>query len=245
MSSFKKYDLNEFQNYIEKVKLLRKINKIQLHHTYSPSYNEFSGNNHIALQEGMRNCHIKNNGWSDIAQHFTIFPDGIIVAGRSLEMVPAGIKGANTGAIAIECIGNFDIGEDAMDKKQKEAIVGVLKVLTKKFSIEPKEGIIYHAWWTSGGKNLGDYIKGQSCKTCPGTNFFGGNTKKAFEENLLPLICEGANPLKSVDEINDIVWELINAGIVTDGKLWLSKCKEDKNIYHLCRKMANYLRGTL
>ena len=92
---------------------------------------------------------------------------------------------------------------------------------------------------------LGDYIKGQSCKSCPGTNFFGGNTKKAFEENLLPLICEGANPLKSVDEINDIVWELINAGIVTDGKLWLSKCKEDKNIYHLCRKMANYLRGTL
>lgn len=245
MSSFKKYNLNEFQSYIEKVKLLRKINKIQLHHTYSPSYKQFTGDNHISLQEAMRNCHIKTNGWSDIAQHFTVFPDGIIVTGRSLEMVPAGIKGANTGAIAIECIGNFDRGADVMSLAQREAIVGILKVLTEKFSLEPKESIIYHSWWTSSGKHLGDYIRGESCKTCPGTNFFGGNTKKAFEENLLPLLCKKEPALRSVDEINDIVWELINRGIVTDGKMWLTKCAEDTNVYHLCRKMANFLRGTL
>ena len=245
MSSFKKYNAKDFEEYIKNIKILRKVNKIQIHHTYSPSYKQFTGDNHNALQEGMRNCHIKTNGWSDIAQHFTIFPDGIIMSGRSLEMVPAGIKGANTGAIAIECVGNFDRGADTMTKEQKDAIVSVLKALLKKFSLSPKESIIYHAWWTSSGKSLGDYKKGESCKTCPGTNFFGGNTKKAFTENLLPLLDKAVPSLKSVDKINDIVWELINAGIVTDGKLWLSKCEEDINVYHLCKKMANYLRGTL
>ena len=44
---------------------------------------------------------------------------------------------------------------------------------------------------------------------------------------------------------NDIVWELTNAGIITDGKLWMQKCAEDKNVYWLCYKMANKLRGTL
>ncbi len=245
MSGFKKYDSKEFQQYIRSAKLLRKVNKIQLHHTYSPSYRQFTGDNHMELQENMRNYHIKTNGWSDIAQHFTIFPDGIIVSGRSLEMVPAGIKGANTGAIAIECLGNFDRGGDVMTQAQKDAIISVLEELLEKFSLSPKDSIIYHAWWTSGGKSLGDYISTKSCKTCPGTDFFGGNTKKAFEENLLPLLCGEEGALRSVDKTNDIVWELINAGIVTDGKLWLAKCEEDVNVYHLCKKMANYLRGTL
>ncbi len=245
MSNFKKYNTSEFGEYIKNTKLLRTINKIQIHHTYSPSYKQFTGENHIALQESMRKCHINTNGWSDIGQHFTIFPDGIIVSGRSLEMVPAGIKGANTGAIAIECLGNFDRGGDSMTKEQKDAIISVLKVLVTRFSLSPEECIIYHAWWTSAGKSLGDYVNSKSCKTCPGTNFFGGNTKKAFLGNLLPLILEKEAPLEKVDKINDIVWELINAGIVTDGKLWLKKCEEDVNVYHLCRKMANYLRGTL
>ena len=244
MSNFKKYNVTEFENYIKNAQILRKISKIQLHHTYLPNYKQFKGDNHIALQDGMRKSHINTNGWSDIGQHFTIFPDGITVSGRSVEMVPAGIKGANTGAIAIECIGNFDLCGDEMTKEQKNAIVSVLNALIKRFSLSPKDDIIYHAWWTSNGKYLGDYVASKSSKTCPGTNFFGGNTKKAFEENLLPLLTDN-KPLESVDTINDIVWELINAGIVTDGKLWLKKCEEDINVYHLCRKMANYLRGTL
>ena len=244
MSSFKKYTITDFENYIKNAKVLRKISRIQLHHTYSPSYRQFTGDNHTALQGAMRNHHIKTNGWSDIGQHFTIFPDGIILSGRSLEMVPAGIKGANTGAIALECLGNFDSGADAMTKEQKNSIIAVVKALVGRFSLSSKDDITYHAWWTSGGKALGDYIPEKSAKTCPGTNFFGGNTRTAFEGNLLPLI-SGNEPLKSVSEINDIVWELLNSGIVTDGKLWISKCDEDKNIYHLCRKMANYLRGTL
>ena len=104
----------------------RKITTVQLHHTYSPSYKDFNGSNHAALQSGMKSYHVKSRGFSDIAQHFTIFPDGKVMTGRSLDRAAAGIIGCNT-----------------------------------------------------------------------------------------------------------------------DGKLWMQKCAEDKNVYWLCYKMANKLRGTL
>ena len=245
MSDFRIFNVQQFEKYITSLCVLRMIKRIQLHHTYSPSYKQFTGDNHSALQSAMRSYHIKTNGWSDIAQHFTIFPDGVIVSGRSIEMVPAGIKGANTGAISIECLGNFDVGADTMTDAQKEAIIKVTRCLIKKFGLDAKNSVTYHSWWTSTGKELCDYIPAKSCKTCPGTAFFGGNTREAFEKNLLPLIGEEKETLKSIDKINDIIWELMNKGIVTDGKLWIEKCQSDKNVYYLCKKMANYLRGTL
>ena len=248
--NFKKYNIGDFKTYMGGMKVKRKIERIQLHHTYSPSYTQFKGNNHDALQKGMRDYHVNTNGWADIGQHFTIFPDGIIMTGRSLEKNPAGIYGANTGAICIECLGNFDTGGDVMTEAQKNAIVAAVKILLDKFKLEAEDDITYHAWWTSSGYEIGDYVKGRSSKTCPGTNFFGGNTLTAYEKNLMPLIknygkVEAKVELKEVTEINDIVWELTNAGIITEGKLWMQKCKDDINVYWLCRKMANKLRGTL
>lgn len=247
MSDFKSFDVAEFEKYIEGLSVKRKIKLIQLHHTFSPSYKNFNGKNHAVLQENMRNYHIKKNGWKDIGQHFTVFPDGIIMTGRSAENAPAGIYGANTGAICIECVGNFD-GADEMTSLQKRAIAGAVKILLDKFNLSAKEDVTYHAWWTSGGTHLGTYVKGKSAKTCPGTKFFGGNTKEAYQKNLLPLIEEyknSENALLPVTKINDIIWELLNGGIITDGSLWTEKCTEDKNIYWLCRKTANKLRGTL
>ncbi len=257
---FKSFSTVEaFKEYMTKLNVTRKIKIVQLHHTYSPSYKQFTGDNHISLQNGMRNYHINTNGWSDIAQQFTIFPDGVIMTGRDMNVAPAGIKGANSNGICIECLGNFDKGGDAMTDAQKNAIIGAVKVLLDRFGLNAKDNVTYHAWWTSGGTSLGDYVKGKSAKTCPGTNFFGGNTRRAFEEHLLPLLTgdssipQSAEPtapftqgsLKAVETVNDIVWELMNAGIITDGQLWMTKCEEDVNVYWLCRKMANFLRGTL
>ncbi len=180
--------LQEFENYIKGLSVKRSITKLQLHHTYSPSYKQFTGANHLSMQIGMRNSHIYNNGWNDIAQHFTVFPDGKIVTGRSLEENPAGIYGANTGAICVECVGDFD--SEVIKEAQANAIVRLCRIICDKFKIDAETGIVYHAWFTSDGKSLGTYIKGKSVKTCPGTGFFGGNTRKAFEENLLPLIKE-------------------------------------------------------
>ena len=243
-------NIENFEKYINSLKLTRKIKLIQLHHTWSQNYSHFNGQNHLTLQKSMKDHHIKNNGWNDIGQHFTIFPDGLICTGRSLEANPAGIYGANAGAICIECLGNFDKGGDAMTEAQKEAIVATVGVLLDKFNLSANDHVTYHAWWTSAGYEIGDYAKKSSVKTCPGTNFFGGNTLTMYERNLMPLITEYRKEhktmeYKEVTTINDIVWELSNAGIVTDARLWLKKCEKDTDVYWLCRKMANKLRGTL
>ena len=224
MSEFKKYNIRQFEKHISALSVSRRISLIQLHHTYSPSYKQFTGNNHIALQTGMRSYHIKYNGWSDIGQHLSIFPDGMIVTGRSIEMIPAGIKGANTGAICIE------------------SIVSVVKILLDKFSLQPENAVIYHSWWNASGKKLGDYIKGKSAKTCPGTNFFGGSSRNAFETNLLPLISTGEKDSSVKQEIKNIAEILSAAGIITDMELWQKKCADDTNVYWLCRKTADYVK---
>lgn len=204
-------NLAEFKNYIDSLILIRKIKRIQLHHTYSPSYKHFNGSNHMKLQENMKNYHINTNGWNDIGQHLTIFPDGMIVTGRNLNSTPAGIYGANTGAICIECLGNFDKGGDVMTESQKASIIAVVKILLDKFGLDAYEGVTYHAWWSSDGREIGDYVKSQSSKTCPGTNFFGGNGLTAYRNNLQPLIENYGKVDKPVLETgNDIVWQLMN-----------------------------------
>lgn len=211
MSDFKSFTVNDFKAYIYGLKVSRSINKIQLHHTYSPAYKHFTGNNHRTLQKNMRDYHVNTNGWADIGQHFTIFPDGVILTGRSLNSNPAGIYGGNSGAICIECLGNFDKGGDEMTEAQKTAIVAAVKLLADRFKLDVSYDVVYHAWYSSDGRNIGDYIKSHSVKTCPGTNFFGGNSLTAFRNNLQPLLENyGKEEKKMLETGNDIVWELMN-----------------------------------
>ena len=177
----------------------RKIRLVQLHHTWSPEYKHFDGRNHFTRQAAMRQSHLAR-GFNDIAQHFTVFPDGMIVTGRSLEKDPAGIVGANSGAICIENFGNFDTGWDVMTTEQSEAIETLTAALCKVFGLNPETAITYHAWWTAKGQALGDYHPAKSAKTCPGTAFFGGNTRDAFLKNLLPRI-KDAMQLKEETEM--------------------------------------------
>ena len=238
--------LNEFKNYITSLNVSRKIKLIQMHHTYSPGYAQFKGDNHLELQKGMKNYHINTNGWNDIGQHFTIFPDGKIVTGRSMESNPAGVRGANTGAICIECLGNFDKGGDTMTAEQKNAIVGVVKILCDVFKLDVSYNVVYHAWYTASGHDLGDYYKGHSAKTCPGTNFFGGNGLTAFMNNFVPLVENYGKPIL-LESGNDIVWELMNAhGIeITEVKKAVNAIDKVKNdselnsLYWILYKFVN------
>lgn len=208
---FKLMDVSEFKNYLDSLKITRTIKLIQLHHTYSPSYKDFNGANHTKLQEGMKNYHIRENDWNDIAQQFTIFPDGKICTGRDINTAPTGIKGANSNGICIECLGNFDKGGDTMTEAQKNAIVAVTRILLDKFGLQAADDVTYHCWWGVDGREIGDYYKGVSTKTCPGTNFFGGNGLTAYRDNLQPLIENYGKKEKIMLETgNDIVWELMN-----------------------------------
>lgn len=230
MSNFKLLkSVKEFKSYMEKLSVTRKINIVQLHHTYSPAYKEFNGKNHIELQQGMKNYHVRTRNCTDIAQTFTIFPDGKICTGRDINVAPAGVYGANSNGICIECVGNFDKNGDTMTEAQKNAIVGVTKILLDKFGLNAKTGITYHAWWTSGGTSLGTYIAGRSAKTCPGTNFFGGNTRAAYEKNLMPLIESYGkkNTTPMIETPNDITWELNHSHFPIDDMAGFVKVLEE------------------
>jgi hypothetical protein len=97
-----------------------------------------------------------------------------------------------------------------MTDAQKNAIVGAVKILLDKFNLSAEDGVTYHAWWSSDGRPLGDYVKGHSVKTCPGTNFFGGNSLTSYERNLMPLIKNYDVKPIMLETGNDIVWELMN-----------------------------------
>lgn len=184
---FTKYTLSEFKNWLSQLKVARTIIKIQQHHTYNPSYIHFNNNNHFALQQAMKSYHVNHNGWRDIGQHFTIFPDGTILTGRSLEFSPACIYGQNANAICIENLGNFDANGDTMTALQKESIVAVTALLCQQFNLPiDTNRIVYHHWFnlSDGTRNNGT----KNTKSCPGTQFFGGNKVSDCEANLLPLI---------------------------------------------------------
>lgn len=184
---FTKMSLFEFENWIGQVRVGRTVLKIQQHHTFIPSYIHFNGSNHFERQLAMKNHHINQNGWQDIGQHFTIFPDGIIVTGRSLENSPACILNQNANAICIENFGNFDSGGDIMTIEQQSCIIAVTASICKRFNLMPdSNNIVYHHWFRldNGHRNNGS----GSNKSCPGTNFFGGNKVVDFNLNFLPLV---------------------------------------------------------
>ncbi|SMC46741.1 N-acetylmuramoyl-L-alanine amidase [Moheibacter sediminis] len=184
---FTKMNISEFRTYISQLRIARTILTIQQHHTYIPSYIHFKGNNHFELQRGMKNTHINQNGLADIGQHFSIFPDGEILTGRSLEKSPACIYGNNANSICIENVGYFDKGHDEMTDAQKEAVIVVTAALCEKFNFTPDTNkIVYHHWFNlaTGKRNNGS----GNNKSCPGTNFFDGNKVEDCEKNFIPLV---------------------------------------------------------
>jgi hypothetical protein len=176
----------EFHEWLMARSQKRAIKIIQMHHTYKPGYKDFNGDNHFALLKGMHDYHVNVRKFTDIAQNLTTFPDGTVAVCRDFEVTPAGIKGHNTGAICIENLGNFDKGGDEMTPEQQECILSITRSMCERFELEPAVGtILYHCWFDVEGNKAPPAIP---CKTCPGTNFFGGNTIQDFNDNFLPRI---------------------------------------------------------
>ena len=194
---------SEIKGWLNKQSVTRKITRLQVHHTALPDYNTWEKTDKKVFSEphfgransldsyAKKTWNSKSANGSYQAQHFVVFPDGMITTGRSLNSTPIGISGWNTNAICVEIYGNFDKGQDTMTTAQKNAVIALFGELCKRFNITPSSDTIrYHAWFTSGGTYLGDYKAGKSRKTCPGTNFFGGNSMAKFKANFLPAVKE-------------------------------------------------------
>jgi hypothetical protein len=183
------FTVEEFAHWLENTEFQRRVVRVQNHHTFLPNYSDFDGGNHFALLEGMRRYHVEHNGWADIGQQLTTFPDGTVALCRSFERVPACIFGANAGAVCIENLGDFDLGHDRMTAAHARCIVEVNALLCREFSLPvDTEAIVYHHWYDlgTGERNNGTHNN----KTCPGTAFFGGNSVLACETRFLPLVRE-------------------------------------------------------
>jgi hypothetical protein len=185
---FTLFDLADLAGWLDAQTIHRDIRRIQNHHTWKPSYAHFRGDNHFALIEGMEASHLER-GFSEIAQHFTTFPDGTVGTGRSIEKIPAGIRGANTGGICIENLGDFDAGKDAMTAQHRAAVLRLNALLCRKLGLTPdNDTIVYHHWYDleTGERTGGTGVT----KSCPGTGFFGGNTVPSAEASFIPLIAQ-------------------------------------------------------
>lgn len=180
-------ETNEFESWLNMQVIKRKILLIQQHHTYIPAYKHFTGDNYFLLCQSMEKSHIAR-GFDQIAQNFTTFPDGTIMVCRNIDIVPAGIKGANANGVCIENLGNFDKKGDVMTENHKNCIITVTASLLRRFKLEANEQtIVYHHWYDlTKGKRILTEGTGET-KSCPGTNFFEGNTVADFRNNLLPL----------------------------------------------------------
>jgi hypothetical protein len=143
---------------------LYRHSELHIHHTWEPEHKDFKGDNHLALQQGMKNYHVNMNGWDDIAQHATLFPDGKLMTGRAFNSRPASIKGVNGTEtnipFMVEMIGNFDIGHDKLEGEQRESIISLAR------------------YFDSKGRYI-RFHRENSVKTCPGT---GIDKEKFMEE---------------------------------------------------------------
>jgi hypothetical protein len=225
--------LTEFEFWLADQNITRSIKRIQNHHTWKPRYKDFKNDNHFTLLKGMKRSHLKR-GFNDIAQNLTTFPDGTIAVCRPLKTIPAGIKGANTGGICIEHLGNFDKGGDRMRKKHKEIILQLNAILCKNFELVPNtDTIVYHHWWdlNSGKRKDGEGVT----KSCPGTNFFGGNEVDDAKENFVSKIFDEYKKLTNGSAT------LVDTPAATSTELFVRYSKKGKIKYG--EELQGFLNG--
>lgn len=177
----------EFGSWLERFPASRVVRLIQNHHTWIPSYEHFDRNpNHFEHLKSMEDAHLQR-GFSEIAQNLTTFPDGMVATCRSIDKIPAGIKGANKNGICIEHLGCFDAGHDRMSAEHEKCIIDVNALLCDRFGLTPNTNtVVYHHWY--------DLVTGErkdgagTTKSCPGTAFFSGNKPDAAENEFIPKI---------------------------------------------------------
>ena len=160
-----KYNIFQLISYLDQYPIKRDIKEFHPHHTEVPSYEHFTGHNHISLNKGMQRYHKYVNKWSDIGQHLTLFPDGIFVTGRDFERTPASMGPKyNPGAFMVEWLGNFDIGVDEITGIQYNTMVHLARYFKDTYNTK----IRFHR---EANKN----------KTCPGTAIKKATFETAIE----------------------------------------------------------------
>lgn len=149
--------LDTFVEYVRRYVWRRTITAVHVHHTWQPNHQTWAGARSVIA---MRDYHVNVNKWSDIAQHITIDPAGMIWLGRDWNKPPASSSGhngtAHRGPFMFETVGNFDTHQDTLEGAQRGAVLGVTAAIQRRFGLAA-ETMRFH-------RQLG------SPKTCPGSS---------------------------------------------------------------------------
>jgi hypothetical protein len=145
-------DVDQFAERLRTFTFTRRITAVHMHHTFSPRQTDYRGEPTI---DGMFRFHTQTNGWSDIAQHLSIAPDGTIWTGRDWNRTPASATGFNEGAFMFETIGDFDVGQERLEGAQRRAVIEVIARVQLECGL-PIDSLHFHREFTDQ-------------KTCPGT----------------------------------------------------------------------------
>src|SRR5215207_4907983 len=140
----------------------RPVTEVHMHHTWMPDRRtwraQHAADADAAVIEGMWRFHRERRGFSDIAQHVTIAPDGSVWTGRDWSQTPASAVGHNGSRDGIpfmfETIGNFDEGRETLDGAQRAAVVEVIARVQLAFGLEA-DALRFHSE--------------MSAKSCPGS----------------------------------------------------------------------------
>lgn len=159
--TFKRYTVDEYIAYLQTFVGRVKFTHVHVHGTWKPTIADFRKRPGDYYMQAMYRAHLAR-GFSDIAQHATIDPDGYIWEGRSLLSAPASATGYNDGdddrvhPFMFEMIGNFDIDAEKLEGAQLEAAVKLTRAITKLWGLATNL-IVFHREINTTGK------------TCPGS----------------------------------------------------------------------------
>lgn len=186
---FRSVSVDEFGALLRDFPFRRDINAIHMHHTWRPNHAQYRGQPTIV---GMWRTHTSVNGWSDIAQHLTIGPDGSLWLCRNWNLPPASAGGHNgsagSGPFMFEMVGDFDVGKDPFGGAQKDTALRVVAMVQDRFGL--------------AGSTL-RFHNQMSSKTCPGSAIDYLETLAAVEA----LRSAGAGteaPLESTEGSSDV-----------------------------------------
>ncbi|HET7220450.1 MAG TPA: caspase family protein [Vicinamibacterales bacterium] len=147
--------LTQFRELLAAFPFTRRISVVHMHHTWRPNRSQYRG---LSSIEAMHEFHTRERGFSDIAQHITIAPDGTIWTGRNWNMPPASATGHNgstqSGPFMFEMIGDFDLGKDPFEDPQRSTAIHVIAAVQARFGLAA-DALRFH--------------RQMSTKTCPGT----------------------------------------------------------------------------
>ncbi len=205
--TFRRFTLQEYiDQMLRPVVGKVRFSEIHVHGTWKPTIADFRRDGGLKLMQAMWRFHTGTQGWSDIAQHATIDPDGYIWEGRSLLVPPASATGYNDSdndgvhPFMFEMIGNFDVGQEKLEGAQLETAAGLCRAIMTMWNLGPDK-IRFHREFTNQ-------------KTCPGS----GISKPWFIAQVMEYGTKEAKPKMDPKDAEKIIRFLSAAWYATESK---------------------------